>query len=159
VALPPLRERKEDIPALARHFAAKFAPMRGIAPDLTREAIDMLMSWQWPGNIRELENSIHRAIVMAEGNKIGTMELLALDTSPAPIVAMGGSEAMPAAHMPLVDGNGKPLTLEEIERAALRFSLMRHKNNVTQAAKSLGVAKSTFYRRMKELGLAVRQDG
>jgi DNA-binding NtrC family response regulator len=151
IKMPALRERTHDIPFLIAHFIERFCaleskPLKAIAP----EAIDMLCDRYWHGNVRELENAVHRALVLCENNALGIEDFTAILLSPLT------SEAGDKTHvynLPLIESDGRLRTLEEIERDILKFGLKRYNKNITQAAAALGIAKSTFYRRMKEIGL------
>jgi len=139
IVVPPLRERRDDIPALLRHFAAKTArklgrPVNGIAPAF----MDSARAYDWPGNIRELENVIERAMVMSRGE--------VLDGSVLPAAAAPGSPAAPAA-----DG-----TLEEMERAHIRRVLEGARwiiEGERGAARILGLNPSTLRGRLRKLGI------
>jgi len=134
IRLPPLRERPEDLRALAAHFLARYAtryrkPIAGIEP----EALAALAAHQWPGNVRELSHTLERAVLMAHGPMLG------------------------AADLGLRGGGGPArldeLTLEEVERVLIRKALERHEGNVSQAARSLGLSRSALYRRLQHHGL------
>jgi DNA-binding NtrC family response regulator len=147
IKLPPLRERRKDIPALARHFIGHFAaresrPLRNISP----EALGILMHGQWPGNVRELENVLYRAMILSEKDTLEADDLLPL----VPVPAENRAAGTPENCLSLLNHNGHMLTLDEIECAAMQFSLAHNRNNVTRAARALGVAKSTFYRKLRE---------
>jgi DNA-binding NtrC family response regulator len=134
IRLPPLRDRQEDVGALAAHFLARYAaryrkPVAGIEP----EALAALASHPWPGNVRELSHTLERAVLMAHGPMLR------------------------AADLGLRGGGGPArldeLTLEEVERVLIRKALERHDGNVSQAAKSLGLSRSALYRRLQHHGL------
>ncbi|TAL36152.1 MAG: sigma-54-dependent Fis family transcriptional regulator [Alphaproteobacteria bacterium] len=150
IRIPPLRERREDVPDLARHFIEYFAaresqPLKHISP----AALDLLMKNKWPGNVRELENTIHRAHVLSEGDT-----LAAEDLSIAAMTLAGnssnGNAAIPAHCLLLLRPNGNLVTMDELEEAAMDFSLAHKNNNITEAAQALGIAKSTFYRKLQQ---------
>lgn len=145
IRLPPLRERAADIPVLARHFIERFAAgEKRPPPELDPAMEKILAARRWPGNVRELENAVYRAVVLGGG----TLE--------AADFGAGEEEGRESAQ-PQMSGSGisvvgedgglKPL--EQIEREAMDMALRHHGDNITEAARALGIAKSTFYRRMK----------
>ena len=159
IHLPALRERREDIPVLARHFMEKFnrqegRTLRGFAP----EAMDLLCSLPWQGNVRELENRVFRAGLLARSEEIDLPALEASDASSAqgslfaararataPSGANAGEEeqSWSAENFP---------TLEELERSAMRQALELSEWNVAEAAELLGIGKATLYRKIKSYG-------
>ncbi len=136
IQIPSLRDRREDIPLLAQHFLSRFAARN--AKDITGftdEALDLLQTYAWPGNVRELENVIERAVVLTRSTRISPADL------PETLV---GSEQV-ARH--LVISIGTPL--EEVEDRLIDETLRYTKGDKTLAAKLLGIATRTIYRRMK----------
>ncbi len=163
IELPSLRKRKSDILPLARHFISRFCAREACAPvSISTQAIEILTSYDWPGNVRQLENAINRAIVLCDGKELDeslfqnllTPETLstALETHleainvQTPIIPTTMEKTAAYAH---TDGTLKTMT--EIEREAIQNALHTHNQNITKAAKSLGIAKSTFYRKMAEI--------
>ena len=149
IKVPSLKERSADIPELTRHFIERFAaiesrPLKEIAPDV----LEMLMHWQWPGNVRELENTIHRAMILSEKKTLDADDFVFLKTFP--VALKDGADGSSKNYIPLVGGDGHLRTLEDIERDVIEFGLKYSKNNITHAASALGVAQSTFYRKLKE---------
>ena len=137
IELPPLRERKEDIPLLANHFLSKFAQenqkdITGFSP----EATDLLLNYEWPGNVRELENAIERAVILARDNVITAAEL-------AP-------EALAHPGAPGKD-------LREVERDHILNVLARTGGNYSQAARILGITRMTLYNKAKAYGIDVKK--
>lgn len=135
VHLPPLRERREDIPPLALHFLQRQAGryrkhLTGFRP----EAMQALLGYPWPGNIRELEHTIERAVLLAPGPTIGAEDLALRGRVPA-AVAM------------------EEMSLEDAEQLLIRKALSRHEGNVSQAAEALGLSRSALYRRLQRYGL------
>lgn len=149
VHLPPLRARAADIPALARHFVERFAAVesRPFKP-LTPQVLEMLGRRSWAGNVRELENAIHRAMVMADADVLQVSDFSSVSAVPATRI----DDDMAAPSIAGPDGTVRPLL--DIERDAIRYALTQTGGNVTRAADALGLAKSTFYRRLKELDVA-----
>jgi DNA-binding NtrC family response regulator len=140
IPVPPLRERREDIPALAEYFLARHA--RALNPAVTgidTETIARLAAYNWPGNVRELEGVIQRALVLAGGNTLTPSDLPA-DLRPA---------LMPLAGTPWQ----AEATLAEIEERWIRHMLERCGGNRTQAARLLGIDPSTLWRKLKDTGI------
>ena len=135
IHLPPLRERRDDIPLLAGHFLKQFAaryrrPVTGFSPDGMRA----LLEYSWPGNVRELAHAIERATLLAEGDAVTAADL-------------NFRAATDAA--PKLD----EMSLEEVERALITKALARHEGNVSLAAQALGLSRSALYRRLQRHGL------
>jgi DNA-binding NtrC family response regulator len=135
--LPPLRERREDIPALAAHFLKRQAKryekeLTGFEP----EALNALLDHPWPGNVRELEHVIERAVLMAHGDKLQPDDL--------------GLRA-PKAGTVMLEG----MTLDDAERYLIMKALERHEGNVSRAADALGLSRSAMYRRLQQHGIEV----
>jgi len=143
VRVPPLRARREDVAPLARRLLARLAPGPG-APQITPEALRALEARAWPGNVRELENALHRALVLAEGGPLRAEHLSAPDPAPA-------SQAAPAPCGRTQDG---PLpTLAQVEAAHIRLVLARCDGRMAEAARRLGIGRSTLYRKLADLGI------
>jgi DNA-binding NtrC family response regulator len=142
--LPPLRERRQDIPALARHFIGKYAEINGRPPPrLTADAERALLAHGWPGNVRELENVIHRAVVLADGPEIGACGLL-----PAATAAAG-----PGIPAGFGGGDGPGLvgrTVAEVEQALIIDTLSHCLGNRTHAATILGISIRTLRNKLRE---------
>ena len=136
IAIPPLRERREDIPLLARHFLDKHAERAGKSiGGISTSALGMLLGYPWPGNVRELENAIERAVLVE-----------------TEAVLQAGS--MPPQLSPVLAAGGRRTTLAGVERQALVHALEVADNNVTQAAKVLGIDRVTLYRKLKKHDLS-----
>ncbi|WP_375755872.1 sigma-54-dependent transcriptional regulator [Corallococcus exercitus] len=138
VQLPPLRERREDIPLLAAHFLAAQGQRYGrphihLAPG----ALEALLAYPWPGNVRELEHAVERALLMAVGDRVEAEDLLLKRAGPA----SGGATRL------------EEMTLEEVERYLIERALGRHDGNVSEAAKALGLSRSALYRRLQYYGI------
>ena len=151
IALPALRDRRSDIPALAAHFVERFCSNEGGVPkDLSKTTLNNLVAYNWPGNVRQLENIINRAIVMSEGNvlDIENLKTLADDS-----IESGGSDHERFSSHPhtvdVIKQDGAFKTVGDIEQEAMQIALRHYDHNITQAAKALGMAKSTFYKKMK----------
>ncbi|PYP65861.1 MAG: sigma-54-dependent Fis family transcriptional regulator [Gemmatimonadetes bacterium] len=135
IRIPPLRDRREDVPLLASHFLRRYAqryrkPAQSFAPD----AMEALLRHAWPGNVRELDHAVERAVLMAEGDSIQARDL-----------ALGAPTDGAAAL--------EQMSLEEVEQVLVRKALARAGGNVSEAAKALGLSRSALYRRLKRHGL------
>lgn len=136
IRIPPLRERREDIPALASHFLSKYAARyTKHIEGFSQEALQKLKEHPWPGNVRELEHTIERAVIMCRDISIQLVHL-GLQNSNR-VIALDLSE----------------MTLEEVEALLVSKALARCSGNVSQAAEVLGLSRGTFYRRMEKYGL------
>jgi DNA-binding NtrC family response regulator len=136
IAIPPLRERQEDIPVLAAHFLARYAgryrrQIQGIEPT----AMQAMLKYRWPGNVRELDHTMERAILMARGNKIEATDL--------------GLTTVQRSTTPSLDD----MSLEAVESVLIRKALARAKGNVSHAAEALGLSRGALYRRIEKYGL------
>jgi DNA-binding NtrC family response regulator len=146
IVLPPLRERREDIPLLADHFMRAYArkygrPVRRIAED----AMAAIVAYPWPGNVRALRHALERAIILSDGDtlRIGDFPLPAVPVRPSAAAPPAASEPSPAATA----------TLADIEKQSIVAALARHGGNVTHAAAELGITRTSLYRRMEKYGL------
>jgi DNA-binding NtrC family response regulator len=152
IPLPPLRERKGDIPLIVRHYIAKYAATSGKEiTGITPEAMRLLEEYRWPGNVRELQNVIERAVVLAEH------ELLRPEDLPEHIriraEAVSPAASAPANELPLK--RAKEEWAAAFERDYVLQLLKRHDGNISQAAKSAGVDRKTIHRLMKKHGIRV----
>jgi len=143
IKLPPLRERKEDIPLLAAFFLKKYSEQEGkhieaISPD----ALELLMAYHWPGNVRELENAIERAVVIATTNEIAPKDL------PVAVRSLGEKKLYES-------DNTLASWIEKLEQEALRQALLECEGNISQTAKKLGIGRATIYRKAKKYGLPI----
>jgi DNA-binding NtrC family response regulator len=135
IHLPPLRERRDDIPLLAGHFLKQFAARyRRIVTGFSPDGMRALLAYSWPGNVRELAHAIERATLLAEGDAVTAADL-------------NFRAATDAA--PKLD----EMSLEEVERALITKALARHDGNVSLAAQALGLSRSALYRRLQRHGL------
>jgi DNA-binding NtrC family response regulator len=135
IHLPPLRERRDDVPPLAAHFlrmhAARYRkPLKGF----DRDALQLLLAHPWPGNVRELDHAVERAVLLAQGDTVRATDF-------ALYVDRGGSAAL------------EEMTLESVEKVLIQKALARWNGNVSHAAQALGLSRSALYRRMAQHGL------
>jgi two-component system, NtrC family, response regulator AtoC len=150
ITMPPLRERKEDIPILVRGFLRHFCKVNEKPLlDLTPDAMDALLTYDWPGNVRELRTAIEHGVVMATGPKITLRDL--------PMAVRQAASAVPARGISAAQAFGEkasPLDLHETERRLIIQALATTNGNVTAAAKKLGISRRTLHRKINELNLA-----
>jgi len=139
VTLPPLRERREDIPLLAEHFLGRAAQRLGRSLRLSPAAVARLLRYPWPGNVRELENAIERTAILARHEVIEPDDL--------PPHVTGGVGLGPAP------GLEREHTLAETERAHIIQTLERCGWNHSRAAETLGIGRTTLWRKLKEYGI------
>ncbi|WP_447977121.1 sigma-54-dependent transcriptional regulator [Candidatus Nitrospira bockiana] len=143
IQVPPLRERKEDIPLLARHFIQRYAKEFGKhVEDLHAAAVTDLIAYTWPGNVRELRNVIERAVMLAKGDRLGRQEILGLLQPADP-----GAMAEDYLHLPYAKAKEK--VLEDFNRRYLRAKLANHQGNITHAANESGLPRSYFHEIMR----------
>ncbi len=145
-SVPPLRERKEDIPLLARHFLREFSGQYGRRPrEITDDAIETLMRYSWPGNVRELRNVIERIVIMNPTTTRFERKHL------PPLVYRDGSRR----------AGGDFLTLHQARTAYERDYILKklddNHGNISRTAEVLGLERSHLYRKMKALGIAVKE--
>ncbi|WP_225206207.1 nitrogen assimilation response regulator NtrX [Novosphingobium huizhouense] len=153
VAIPPLNERRDDIPSLVEHFFTRYASEQGIAPPLVSpEAMAALQAYDWPGNVRQLRNVVERTIILAPRDRLGRIEA---DMLPSEIIStrLGGANA-PSALM------GVPLreARENFEREYLKVQIRRFSGNISKTASFIGMERSALHRKLKLLGMAERRD-
>jgi DNA-binding NtrC family response regulator len=135
IHLPPLRERREDVPRLASYFLRQFAQRyRKPLESFDGAAMRTMMEYPWPGNVRELEHAVERAVLMAQGKTVSASDL-------GLRVVLEGRAAI------------EEMGLEEVESVLVKKALARHAGNVTAAADALGLSRSALYRRLKKHGL------
>ena len=152
IKVPPLRERKADIGALARHFAKRLAeaenlPLRAISD----EAIEHLMTYNWPGNIRQLQNAVFRAMVMVDSGVIGPDDFSQLNQGNKS-GHLGGDIDGASDHIFIAE-DGHVVPMAEMERAIIEHAINHYGGKMVEVAKRLGIGRSTLYRKMETYGL------
>ena len=155
VRIPPLRERREDIPELVAHFLARFAAERRIrTPDLSKDAMAALQAHDWPGNVRQLRNIIERTLILTPGDRVGCIEV---DLLPTEIVDNQGAAGLGGASMAIM---GSPLreARESFEREYLKIQIRRFSGNISRTATFIGMERSALHRKLKALGLGDKRD-
>ena len=166
IEAPALRARREDIPALIDHFIARFNAeegkrVAGAAPD----TLALLTAFEWPGNVRQLENAVYRAIVLADGPWLQPHDFPAISGVAAPMPeAQAASDApaaehalsdlsLPDAPVRIIDDKGHLRTLEDIERDLIQHAIEVYAGHMSEIARRLGIGRSTLYRKVREQGL------
>jgi two-component system nitrogen regulation response regulator NtrX len=154
-----LRERREDIPLLARHFIAELSAEYGKRPkELTREVLDVLVAQPWPGNVRELRNIIERLVIMTPGDRIEARHL------PASLVGAGPSSSEPASASGPLAGTGSDFqslaaAREDFEKRYIWKKYQECGGNMSRTSEALQVERSNLYRKMKGYGLIPARKG
>ena len=208
IHIPPLRQRKDDIPDLAAHFVRRLAAEEGKdVVGISRDALEMLKAYDWPGNVRQLENTIFRAIVLCDGEALQVSDFPQIASmvegyadiarqrsdghaaatnapssvpAPAPNPAMIGTTSEvplyagePASQqnhtfadfarsnfsdgISITDEAGNVRKLEDIEAEMIRLAIDKYKGHMTEVARRLGIGRSTLYRKVRDMGLEVRE--
>jgi len=148
ISLPPLRERRSDIPILAAFFLERLSPGRGV--QLSSNAMKALLAYDWPGNVRELENCLERAVALGDQRIIEVNDL-----PPAIANAEIGAEALSS---PDFSSRGTATDLEDIERATIERVFSQVKGDKALAGKMLGISRATLYRKLKRYNIGARED-
>jgi DNA-binding NtrC family response regulator len=145
--VPPLRERREDIPPLVEQFVHRAAEAeRKACSGVSKDAMAILVAYEWPGNVRELENVIRRAMISLEGDVVRASDL--------PPHLSATNDAPPPRREPVGAGN-ELLPLHEVEREYVALVLRRCSGNLSEAARALGIGRTTLYRKIEKYGLLV----
>jgi transcriptional regulator with PAS, ATPase and Fis domain len=144
IRVPPLRERKDDIPLLVDHFIGRYAARGGArkVAGIAREALHLLQRYDWPGNVRELEHVVERACTLGQGELIGTGDL------PEEIVKVAEIKSR---------GSLSGRSLKEMEVEVIERLMREHHGDTARVADILGIDRSTLYRKIKRYGLDVRR--
>jgi DNA-binding NtrC family response regulator len=140
IRVPPLRDRRQDVPLLVEHFGKAAGARLGQHVTFSAAALARLRQHDWPGNVRELENVVERLVVSARGPVVDAADI-ALDVTPA-----ASSGVHPFTDLP---------TLDELERRYLVFALQRFRGNRTRTAAALGIDRRTLYRMSARLGVPI----
>lgn len=153
VVVPPLAERREDIPVLVQHFFARYANDQGLPPpEISIEAMAALQAYEWPGNVRQLRNVVERTVILAPRERLGRIEV---DMLPAEINngRLAGDSGMSSLM-------GVPLreARENFEREYLRVQIRRFSGNISKTAAFIGMERSALHRKLKLLGMGDKRD-
>ena len=177
IYVPPLRDRPEDIPVLAQHFASRLAAEAGKRiVGISEPALSLLKAYNWPGNIRQLENAIYRAVVLSDGAYLESADfpqVVALSAGRAEALKLASStpglsapvhiddarvmrrEEVKQAAVPdrFIGSNGEVAALADVERELIGFALAHYGYRMSRVARALGIGRSTLYRKLREYGL------
>jgi len=144
LSVPPLRDRKEDIPLLAQHFLTVFAEknqkqIKGLTP----QAMDRLLKYQWPGNVRELMNAVERAIVLSRSEYLDEQDMQVVTEG-----ELSRRDEVPPGH-----GGPANMPLDEVEKATILNMLESTRGNKSEAARRLGITRKTLHKKLKKYGM------
>ncbi len=173
ITIPPLRSRRDDIADLARRFTARFAAEEGKKiRGLTAETLALISRYDWPGNVRQLENAVFRAVVLADGDELSVAEFpqiaAQVEGFDVRVPAAPSAAALPVPPrerevvrievrdpnvLRLLDDSGNVRKIEELEAGIIRFSLAYYRGQMSEMARRLGIGRSTLYRKMTDYGL------
>ena len=175
LTIPPLRARAADIPEIARKFLARFCAEEGRRiRGISSEAQALLSTYSWPGNVRQLENAVFRAVGLSDGDELTAAEFPQIAAQvegfdvripPAPVRATLESVVAPSAHahyvpardpnyLHMIDESGEVRRLEDFETEIIRFAHAHYRGQMSAMARKLGIGRSTLYRKMKDMGIA-----
>jgi len=153
IAIPPLSERREDIPSLADHFFTRYAREQGLAPTkIAPEANAALQAYDWPGNVRQLRNVIERTVILAPREKFSTISADMLPPEITGSAGEGGGGVSPLMGVPLREAR------ESFEREYLRIQIRRFSGNISKTAGFIGMERSALHRKLKLLGMNEREE-
>src|SRR4051812_38124413 len=173
LTIPPLRQRREDVPHLLRHFLARFsAEENRTISGISGEAMAHLAQLDWPGNIRQLENAVYRAVVMSESDQLGLADFpqaaahavtdapllhgepLIVAPSTAPAMVSGNeipiAPLASAGSLPMLTSTGEVRPLDEMENEIIRFAISHYRGQMSEVARRLKIGRSTLYRKLDE---------
>ncbi len=171
VEAPSLRERREDIPALINHFISRFNVEEGKrVAGASAETLALLTGFDWPGNVRQLENAVYRAIVLADAPYLQPHDFPAISGVKIAPEALSAPVDPPTAHqliaeiakdapVRILDARGHVRPLEEVERDLIQLAIEIYAGHMSEVARRLGIGRSTLYRKVREQGLDVGEDG
>ena len=159
VTIPPLRRRVGDIPALARHLLVRIGQQPGMRRiSISDEAIQLLSSFAWPGNVRQLHNALFRAAILCEGDTLTPADFphIAVEAShqAATPRALGAAPSIAAGGITLFEPSGHLRALSEIEADVIRLAIGHYRGRMSEVARRLGIGRSTLYRKLAELGIS-----
>ena len=173
IEMPSLRDRREDIPALVDHFIARFNASEGTkVAGAGVQALQLLTGHEWPGNVRQLENAVFRAVILCDGGELRPQDFPQIsgqvltppatrppsgsvpDTPAASFGPLSGSSAQPVS---ILDELGELRTLAQIERDVLQYAIEFYEGHMSEVSRRLGIGRSTLYRKVREYDLEVRE--
>ncbi len=156
LTIPALRDRKSDIPALARHFLSRMASQPGLRSlGITDEALSLLNGYNWPGNVRQLQSALFRAAVLCERDALTEQEFpqIASVVSSSDTKLETVNEGTGGIGVTLFEDDGNLRPLEEIEADVIRLAIGHYRGRMTEVARRLGIGRSTLYRKLADLGI------
>jgi DNA-binding NtrC family response regulator len=159
VSIPPLRKRAGDIPALARHLLGRIGQQPGMRRiSITEDAIQLLSSFGWPGNVRQLHNALFRAAILCESDSLTPDDFphIAVEASHQTVApkSFGPVANIVAGGITLFESNGHLRSLNEIEADVIRLAIGHYRGRMSEVARRLGIGRSTLYRKLAELGIS-----
>ena len=175
IDMPSLRERRDDIPALVEHFIGRFNASEGTkVSGVADDTMKMLYAFDWPGNVRQLENAVFRAVVLCDGGKlrpqdfpqisgqmpdIASLPAAPVAAAPAAPVAMDAAAPAPAGDgpVPIMDPDGEMRALQDIERDILQYAIDFYQGHMSEVSRRLGIGRSTLYRKVREYDLDMHE--
>lgn len=170
IAVPPLRERSEDIPALVEHFVSRFNAQESMkVSGATAETLKLLQTQEWKGNVRQLENTIFRAMILSDGNQLHPSDFpqisgltptmnQSFEAKSDPLERLVPSvQSEEEGAVSVLDREGHLRTLEDIERDLIAFAIETYHGHMSEVARRLGIGRSTLYRKVREHELDVDQ--
>jgi two-component system nitrogen regulation response regulator NtrX len=156
VTIPPLADRREDIPPLVRHFVARYAAERRVpTPEVSGEAMGALQAYDWPGNVRQLRNMVERTIILAPGDRLGSIDI---DMLPSEVLN-DQVRIEPGAAARSIMGTPLREARETFEREYLRVQIRRFSGNISRTATFIGMERSALHRKLKTLGISEGRGG
>ena len=154
VALPPLRNRTGDVPALTRHFLARIGEQPGLRPlGITDGALALLAAYDWPGNVRQLQAVLFRAAVFCDSDALTAQDFPQLSNMLGNAPSQGSPTLHESAGVTLYTRDGNLRPLEEIEADVIRLAIGHYRGRMTEVARRLGIGRSTLYRKLSDLGI------
>ncbi|MEP6343985.1 MAG: sigma-54 dependent transcriptional regulator [Maricaulaceae bacterium] len=162
IEVPSLRDRREDIAALTQHFIRRFnAQERMTVAGPDKDTLEILKNFDWPGNVRQLENSIFRAMILSDGESLKPHDFPQI-SGQAPVVqfqddteALASATSIDIGGVSVVDPEGHLRRLEDIERDLIQFAIDTYAGHMSEVARRLGIGRSTLYRKVREHGVDV----
>jgi DNA-binding NtrC family response regulator len=170
--MPSLRERREDIPALVDHFIGRFNASEGAkVTGASADTMKMLLAFDWPGNVRQLENAVFRAVVLCDGDVLHPQDFPQISgqvpdisglpaaqelRAAVPVPANDVGPSQEASPIAIKDKDGELRSLTDIERDLLRYAIEFYDGHMSEVSRRLGIGRSTLYRKVREYGLEVR---
>lgn len=156
VSIPALRDRSGDVPALARHLLARIAKQPGLREfGITEAAMDLLVNYPWPGNVRQMQDALFRAAVLSDGDALTVSDFPHIAAQARPHTTRPHqTQTSDGAGVTLYQDDGHLRTLEAIEADLIKLAIGHYRGRMTEVARRLGIGRSTLYRKLAELGIS-----